>query len=150
MPATNGSQVPEVQHEPSTPKSVRLMRAATAPALARRFVEGQLAVPLRASRARDIALLTSEVVTNVVQHSSAGPIEISVVATLTFTRVEVGNPGERWIRRPAPRSADLDEVGGWGLFLVEQLSDRWGMRDEDRTVWFEFDHPNQRSVSLLR
>ena len=150
MPAINGSLVGEVERETGTPKSVRLIRAATAPALARRFVQRELAIPDSAARARDIALLTSEVVTNVVQHSRAGPIEISVVGALTFTRVEVSNPGEAWVGRPAPRLAELDEVGGWGLFLVEQLSDRWGTRDEDRTVWFEFDHSNQESVSLLR
>ena len=145
MPATNGSLVGEVERDTGTPKSVRLIRAATAPALARRFVQRELAIPDSAARARDIALLTSEVVTNVVEHSRAGPIEILVVGALTFTRVEVSNPGERWDRRPAPRSTEPAEAGGWGLFLVEQLSDRWGTRDEDRTVWFEFNHPNQAS-----
>jgi hypothetical protein len=32
---------------------------------------------------------------------------------------------------------------GWGLFLVEQLSDRWGVEQigQATTVWFEIDRP---------
>jgi hypothetical protein len=35
-----------------------------------------------------------------------------------------------------------DANGGFGLFLVEQLTRRWGMtRENHRTrVWFEFDY----------
>ena len=35
--------------------------------------------------------------------------------------------------------ADEDVRGGWGLQLVEQLSDRWGMQCSPRRteVWFE-------------
>jgi hypothetical protein len=52
----------------------------------------------------------------------------------------VSNPNETWANAPAPRSPDSDQVAGRGLFLVEQLSDRWGTSDADCTVWFELDH----------
>jgi anti-sigma regulatory factor (Ser/Thr protein kinase) len=113
----------------------------TAPALARRHVQDEITAPLPAGRLHDLALLTSEVVTNAVEHSRADAIELSVLAASTFTRIEVGNPGQAWHRRPEPRSGEPDEAGGWGLFLVEQLSDRWGVSDSDQTVWFELDHP---------
>ena len=29
--------------------------------------------------------------------------------------------------------------GGWGLLLVEQASDRWGVADGSMRVWFEID-----------
>jgi hypothetical protein len=29
-------------------------------------------------------------------------------------------------------------VSGWGLFLIDQLADRWGVvHDKGTTVWFE-------------
>jgi anti-sigma regulatory factor (Ser/Thr protein kinase) len=117
------------------------VRAATAPALARRHVQDEVTAPFTDSRLQDLALLTSEVVTNAVQHSRTAAIELAVVDGTTFTRIEVSNPGHPWDRRPEPRASEPDEAGGWGLFLVEQLSDRWGVSDSDRTVWFEFDHP---------
>jgi hypothetical protein len=37
-----------------------------------------------------------------------------------------------------PRRPDDDPGSGWGLFLVEQLSDRWGVELNGATqVWFE-------------
>ena len=37
------------------------------------------------------------------------------------------------LRGPSP-----DNVGGWGLLLVEQLADSWGVdRDGSTFVWFE-------------
>jgi hypothetical protein len=35
-----------------------------------------------------------------------------------------------------------DENGGFGLFIVERLTRRWGVTREDRRtrVWFEFDY----------
>jgi anti-sigma regulatory factor (Ser/Thr protein kinase) len=139
MPASNCSERAAVERGAISVTSIRLRRTAKAPALARRHVQREPALP--AGRLHDIVLLTSEVVTNAVEHSRAGAIEISVVRGATFTRIEVRNPGDIWDRRPDLRSREPDEPGGWGLFLVEQLSDRWGVRDNDRTVWFEFDHP---------
>lgn len=141
MPALHDPQRTAGASETTTVRRLRLVRAATAPALARLHVQSELAASVTAGRLHDLVLLTSEVVTNAVQHSRAGTIEISVVAGTTFTRIEVGNPGQSWDRRPEPRESGLDEAGGWGLFLVEQLSDRWDVSDSDHTVWFEFDHP---------
>jgi anti-sigma regulatory factor (Ser/Thr protein kinase) len=142
MSASNCSERPAVERDATTVASIRLERARDAPTLARRHVRREITAS--AGRLHDIVLLTSEVVTNAVEHSRAGAVEISVIRGPTFTRIEVRNPGEIWDHRPELRSsepAEPDEPGGWGLFLVEQLSDRWGVRDDDRTVWFEFDNP---------
>jgi anti-sigma regulatory factor (Ser/Thr protein kinase) len=139
MPAISISQDEVTERTANTPPSIRLPRADTAPALARRHVREQLGTLARSGRINDIILLTSEVVANAVEYSRAGPIEISVVQDTTFLRIEVSNPGHSWAGRPHVGSLDPDEVGGWGLFLVEQLSDRWGVSDRDCTVWFEFD-----------
>ena len=31
----------------------------------------------------------------------------------------------------------MTEVGGWGLHLVQTLSDRWGVHEGSTHVWFE-------------
>ena len=142
MPAVLETKRAAVERESTTLRRLRLVRAATAPALARHHVQSELGAHVTAARLHDLVLLTSEVVTNAVEHSRAGAIEMSVVGGSTVTRIEVSNPGQGWDRHPEPRANTADEAGGWGLFLVEQLSDRWGVSDGDCTVWFEFDDPD--------
>jgi anti-sigma regulatory factor (Ser/Thr protein kinase) len=88
----------------------------------------------------DIRLLVSELVTNSVRHSGAER-EVVMLAVMTAggtVRVEVSDAGTGF--RPGERSTDLDEPGGWGLQLVDQLADRWGVETGRRTrVWFEID-----------
>lgn len=146
MPALHDPPRAAVGRETKAATSRWLVRGATAPALARRYVQDEIVAPLPAGRLHDLTLLTSEVVTNAVEHSRGDAIELSILAGPTFTRIEVGNPGQSWDRRPAPRSSERSEAGGWGLFLVEQLSDRWGVSDSDQTVWFEFDHPSREPI----
>jgi len=90
----------------------------------------------------DLRLLVSELVTNSVRHARLRPgdrIRLQVELSDRVLRVEVSDPGEGFganIPEPAPR-----EPGGWGLFLTEQLADRWGV-DRDggwTTVWLERD-----------
>jgi hypothetical protein len=90
----------------------------------------------------DLRLLVSELVTNSVRHARLGPddrIRLQVEISDRVLRVEVSDPGEGFvanIREPGARGP-----GGWGLFLTEQLADRWGVgRDgEWTTVWLERD-----------
>jgi anti-sigma regulatory factor (Ser/Thr protein kinase) len=50
-------------------------------------------------------------------------------------RVEVVDHGNGF--SPAPRAGELDEPGGFGLFLVGRLADRWGVETDSATrVWF--------------
>jgi anti-sigma regulatory factor (Ser/Thr protein kinase) len=52
-----------------------------------------------------------------------------------MVRVEVRDPGPGFT--PKPRAHDDDSMG-WGLHLVQHLSDRWGVtRDGEMCVWFE-------------
>jgi anti-sigma regulatory factor (Ser/Thr protein kinase) len=55
-----------------------------------------------------------------------------------LVRVEVSDRGAGFrppTGPPPPRSAS-----GWGLYLVDQLADRWGIdTDGDTTAWFEID-----------
>jgi anti-sigma regulatory factor (Ser/Thr protein kinase) len=86
-----------------------------------------------------LLLLTSELVNNSVLHGRAGDadtIEIELRTTETGLRAQVTDPGTGFA--PAGRARELDEPGGWGLVLVEQLAASWGVERDERTrVWFE-------------
>jgi len=87
-----------------------------------------------------VSLLTSEVVTNSIQHGGAGG-EIRVAATLetNFARVEVLDAGEGF-------DPDVRHSGsGFGLRLLDKLASRWGVeRARGTLVWFEVDRRRRR------
>jgi anti-sigma regulatory factor (Ser/Thr protein kinase) len=73
-------------------------------------------------------LVVSELVTNSVRHAGAavgGSVAVRVQLTDTMVRVEVADPGRGGVI--APRTADLDGGGGFGLAMVAALSERWGL-----------------------
>ena len=86
-------------------------------------------------------LLVTELVANVVRHAdleSHEQIELAVRdAPGGRLHVEVIDPGGGFDLDEVPPADGFD--GGWGLRLLEQLSDDWGVqRADDRTcVWFE-------------
>jgi signal transduction histidine kinase len=82
-----------------------------------------------------LKLLVSEVVTNAVRHgSSTRPVELHAEWN-SEVRVEVSDRGDGFT--PAPRNGALHEPGGFGLYLVGHLADRWGVETNNgTTVWF--------------
>jgi anti-sigma regulatory factor (Ser/Thr protein kinase) len=88
----------------------------------------------------DLALLTTEVVTNAVRHGPNKPGDEILVRLVSDgdLRVEVVSPGPGFERR-SPVKPDADRVHGWGLYLLDALASCWGVEsDGDRTtVWFE-------------
>ncbi len=86
-----------------------------------------------------LALLLSELVSNAVSHGGAGDaerIELELRATADRVGLEVSDPGPGFT--PRARERELDEPGGWGLVLVDQMAERWGVVHDGRTrVWFE-------------
>jgi anti-sigma regulatory factor (Ser/Thr protein kinase) len=103
---------------------------------------------LDASVAFDVRLLVSELVTNSVQHAQVAA-EDSIVLQVSINdevvRVEVRDegPGFDPPSQPPPEDADA----GWGLFLVEQLADNWGVANGGRGVWFEIRRDRGRDES---
>jgi serine/threonine-protein kinase RsbW len=91
---------------------------------------------LDADRENTVRLLISELVTNAVRHSDCDePVELRATWN-SMVRVEVIDHGDGFA--PTPRSRPIDEPGGYGLFLVGSLADRWGVETDDyTTVWFE-------------
>jgi anti-sigma regulatory factor (Ser/Thr protein kinase) len=85
-----------------------------------------------------VRLLVTELVTNSVRHAGAGSVELSVLVGTERVRVEIANPGSPF--EPAVRDGETRPDAGWGLFLVDRLSDAWGVVDEkagSQRVWFE-------------
>jgi len=110
-------------------------------AAARTWLLGRATELLAAGRSGDLALVLSEVVTNAVRHGdSAGQVELSATPKPGFLCVQVSNDGPGFVPRPGAMASE--PMGGYGLFLVERLTRRWGMtREAQRTrVWFEFDY----------
>jgi anti-sigma regulatory factor (Ser/Thr protein kinase) len=95
--------------------------------------------------AENAELLVSELVTNSVRHAGLpeeASIEFSVRASSEVLMVEVADAGTGFdhLSRPRPRVvAGMAEASGWGLFLVDRISDRWGavQMDGETRVWFE-------------
>jgi anti-sigma regulatory factor (Ser/Thr protein kinase) len=92
-------------------------------------------------RLEDAQLLVSELVTNAIRH--AGLAERETIRLIVEThdrgmRVEVCDGGTGFaLTEPAP---DPSRPSGWGLYLVRELSDRWGVdQDGETRVWFELD-----------
>ncbi|MGH2803709.1 MAG: ATP-binding protein [Thermoleophilaceae bacterium] len=88
---------------------------------------------------RSLLLLTCELVNNSVLHGQASEedlIEIELQRTSQGVRAQVSDTGPGFA--PAERERPIDEPGGWGLVLVEQMAERWGVERAERTsVWFE-------------
>lgn len=107
-------------------------------AAARRFVRDML--PMTGPAVDDIELITSELVTNAVQHGGAGGIGVRVAGDETVLRVEVTDSGSGRLPRPGVSG---DGERGRGLLHVEALSDRWGVRENAAgvTVWAEIRRP---------
>jgi anti-sigma regulatory factor (Ser/Thr protein kinase) len=96
----------------------------------------------------DVKLLVSELVTNSVRHAGMGEcdhVELDVSLAEDTLHVQVADTGSGF--EPRERTAEATKPGGWGLFLVEKLSDRWGVARNNLTrVWFEIDLSRPRTV----
>jgi anti-sigma regulatory factor (Ser/Thr protein kinase) len=99
-----------------------------APGAARIVVTECLRDRVAASVLEGALLVVSELVTNSVCHggaSAAGVVVVRVGLTETMVRVEVEDRGRSGA--VAPRSPDLEGGGGFGLGVVQALSERWGL-----------------------
>ena len=90
----------------------------------------------------EVRLIVSELVTNSVRHAGLSPdeqISLAVVISAGSVRGRVCDPGPGFKKPSEPRPR-TDMSGGWGLPIVERISDRWGVeRNGCVCVWFEID-----------
>jgi serine/threonine-protein kinase RsbW len=110
-----------------------------APAMARAAVGPWLFARVPEKLLGDAQLLLSELVTNSVLHGQlarGAEIRVSVEISDGLVHLEVEDPGDD--AAIAPRPPDRQHGGGFGLYLVEALSERWGSRHDGSTcVWAE-------------
>jgi len=88
-----------------------------------------------------LRLLVSELVTNSIRHAHTLPataVELDATLFGDLIRVEVTDDGRGF--EPRHSAPNRDSASGWGLYLVDQLADRWGVTNTHGTsVWFELD-----------
>ena len=88
----------------------------------------------------DVELLVSELATNSVRHAGCdenGELEIEseVVGGRVWVRVRDHGSG---FEERSPSPPRRGQAGGYGLVLLDRLSDDWGIRRDDGfSVWFE-------------
>jgi anti-sigma regulatory factor (Ser/Thr protein kinase) len=114
--------------------TLELPRSAEAPHDARCALDG-FEHGLRPEREDAAKLLLTELVTNAVKYGGAGPLQVELRSGPKAFRAEVVDDGSGFEARPRDTS-DTGTPGGWGLHLVDQLSDRWGMHEGSTHVWF--------------
>lgn len=118
---------------------MRIRGGVGAPSRARRSVLSQLEGHIAPTKASDVALIVSELVTNSVLHANVGSrrsLTLELITRDDGVRISVTDPGSRLEPRILP--PDHERLGGLGLFLVEQLSEAWGVARDGRghtRVW---------------
>ena len=117
--------------------SVDIPRDPIAPAAARRAIEG-LSGTVADDVMPDVKLLVSELVTNSVKYGGEGALRLQIDTDgPRKLRAEVIDQGVGFV--PVARDRPATEVGGWGLHLVQTLSNRWGVHEGSTHVWFEIE-----------
>ncbi len=103
---------------------------------ARRLVNGRT-TSLGFQQREDAALMVSELVTNAVRHG-VGAISLRIDVEVGTVRIEVADEGNVAVA-PSPEPG---ANGGWGLRIVEQLADEWGVLAGSTKVWFRLGRPH--------
>lgn len=134
-----GNPADEEVRLPSRPES-----AATARRLTHCVVAYQWA--LSAQTAEYAVLLVSELVGNAVRHTGARVFGLRMLRRRGWLRVEVRDPSRGL---PCLLPVQPMDISGRGLFLVDKLSDRWGvdLAPRGKTIWFEMRVPERHSSS---
>jgi anti-sigma regulatory factor (Ser/Thr protein kinase) len=90
-----------------------------------------------------IRLVVTEVISNCLKHaelSASQAIELKLWAIPELVRIEITDQGPGFDPVAARRDPNSSASGGWGLWLADQLTDRWGVDLSHSTcVWLEFD-----------
>ena len=147
-PAADG-QTPPSESDFLERADLQMAAGHDAPSRARATLREVLEGVLDGAGLAGVVLMTSELVTNAVLHSSApeaATVGLTILIYPGHLRVEVDDLGPGF--DPAEHLAKLPAVpgpgeGGRGLFVIDQLAKRWGSRyrqaDDGRrfSVWFE-------------
>ena len=115
---------------------MRLGSGPEAAASARRAIS-KLRADLDPPLIETLRLLVTELVSNSVRHTAADSVTLSVAIGKSAVLTEVADTGPGFDPQCIEQSGNDDT--GWGLFLVQRLADRWGVRHDgpSKRVWFE-------------
>ena len=107
----------------------------TSPGQARADLRAALAADISPSASDVIQLLTTELVTNAIQHAHGA---VKVTAQISGDRIRIA-VGDDSLGVPVPVTASSDDESGRGLALVDRLATRWGVEElpSGKVVWFE-------------
>ncbi|MER7044187.1 ATP-binding protein [Streptomyces jumonjinensis] len=124
-----GSPTDDEVRLPSRPESAAVARRLTHCVVVRQW-------DLSAQTAEHAVLLVSELVGNAVRHTGARVFGLRMLRRRGWIRVEVRDPSRGL---PCLLPVQPMDVSGRGLFLVDKLSDRWGvdLLPRGKTTWFE-------------
>jgi anti-sigma regulatory factor (Ser/Thr protein kinase) len=92
--------------------------------------------------AGDVALLVTELVTNVIDHvGGEAAITLELAISEDWLRISVADGSSV---RPVVRELDTENPRGRGLRLVQAIADRWGAEEHHggKRVWFEIASPS--------
>jgi anti-sigma regulatory factor (Ser/Thr protein kinase) len=112
----------------------RLPRTRDRAAIARRLIEEHVGPRAGGESLDDLKLVVTELVDNAYLHGR-GEIHFRLRSRGDRVRVEVIDEGHGAAVRITERG--LDEVGGFGLKLVDQVSTAWGAYEGTTHVWAE-------------
>jgi anti-sigma regulatory factor (Ser/Thr protein kinase) len=99
--------------------------------------------------AADLRILLSELVTNAIEHAGlrkGETIGLDVRIGRTKAEMMVRYPEHVGFEPTFP--PDADGASGWGLFLVNRISDRWSVVESEGQVvtWCEVDVPHHEAA----
>ena len=118
--------------------------------MARRLACEAAAAYLDDEQFKNFRLAVTEIVSNAVRHGGTpgGQIRLAVTPKDGYICVQVTDSGPGLV--PRPGAFESDDDGGFGLFIVEQLTRRWGVTREDNKtrVWFELDFTPASQLAL--
>lgn len=114
---------------------VELSRAKGASHVARRVLRCLCEDRVETDLLVDAELLVSELTTNAVLHGE-GSIKLRARLDADRLRAEIVDEGRGFDHRG--RGRECEQLGGWGLEIVDDLASRWGI-DGGARVWFELE-----------
>jgi anti-sigma regulatory factor (Ser/Thr protein kinase) len=124
-------------------QEVSIPASRDAPRMARELLDGWLSAAVGEPTASTIRLATSELVTNAVRHGRlavGNSLALSVDVGERTVHVEVQQPTAT--AGAAVASNRLPGEGGFGMAIVDDVADRWGVvGGVPGSVWFDVDRP---------
>jgi anti-sigma regulatory factor (Ser/Thr protein kinase) len=112
-----------------------------APARVRSELRERLRETLGPRMASDLELLLSEVVTNAVRYGGMGgqaSIEVEIRIDNDLVSAQITDSGRGFVPDQPPTPRVERSPGGFGLYLLDLLSTRWGVERNETgfRVWF--------------